>query len=115
MWQVKLVLGAETNIYKLVFRANRRDLLFYSSYDRQKPNDRMEIDFLFVSEFENAGLKLRVSPVEVKSSNRYSTLSLDKFKRKYSKFIGAQYVLHPKALKVEGERVYLPLYMAFCL
>ena len=53
--------------------------------------------------------------MEVKSPRQYGTSSLDKFKRRFDKKIDTQYVLHPKQLKVEGERVCLPLYMGFCL
>ncbi|WP_180326540.1 hypothetical protein [Raoultibacter phocaeensis] len=60
-------------------------------------------------------MKPRVCPIEVKSPRQYGTKSLDRFKEKFGKRVGSQYVLHPKQLKVEGERVYLPLYMGFCL
>ena len=60
-------------------------------------------------------MKPRISPVEVKSSKRYGTKPLDRFKAKYGKRVGTQYVLHPKPFKVVEDRVYLPLYMAFCL
>ena len=60
-------------------------------------------------------MKERVCPVEVKSSSRYKTVSLDKFKRKFGKRVGTQYVLHPRQMRAEGDRVFLPLYMAFCL
>ena len=45
----------------------------------------MEIDFLIVEPYENAAMKYRVSPIEVKSSKRYRTVSLDKFKFNVSK------------------------------
>lgn len=54
-------------------------------------------------------------PIEVKSTKTYSTISLDDFALHYSKRVGDEYVLHPKQLKVEGKRQYLPLYMSFCL
>lgn len=60
-------------------------------------------------------MRTRVSPVEVKSSKRYSTTSLDRFKAKFDKRIGTQYVICPKELLVERDRVTLPLYMAGCL
>ena len=76
----------------------------------------MEIDFLVAREYDDAAGRLRVSPVEVKSGgDRYSTSSLDKFKRRFDKRIGTSYVLHPKPLKVLGDRVFLPLYMAHLL
>ena len=89
--------------------------LFYFSRNGDA-SERMEIDFLIAGEYENAAMLLRISPVEVKSGKgRYATSPLDKFKAKYGKRIGTQYVLHPKPLKVDGERVFLPLYMAHLL
>ena len=76
---------------------------------------RMEIDFLIVKPYPDAAMKPRVCPVEVKSPKQYGTTSLDRFKDKFGKRVGNQYVLHPKQLKVDGDRAYLPLYMGFCL
>lgn len=76
-----------------------------------KPRPR-EVDFLLARPYADAAGKLRVSPVEVKSSKSYSTVSLDDFGAHYGKRAGEEIVLHPKQLKVEGHRVYLPLYMA---
>ncbi|WP_165061063.1 ATP-binding protein [Adlercreutzia sp. ZJ154] len=91
--------------------ASGHRLRFYSSY-ASVASDRMEIDFLVAREYSDAGGKARVSPIEVKSSNRYGLSSLDKFKTKFGKRVGTQFVLHPKTLSVEGDRVFLPLYMA---
>jgi predicted AAA+ superfamily ATPase len=90
-------------------------LFYYSSYDRSDAKGNMEIDFLVVREFKDAGNKPRVCPVEVKSSKRYSTVSLDKFRDRFGKRVGSEFVLSPRPLSVEGNRVALPLYMAFCL
>lgn len=96
-------------------KASGDDLYFFSSYDRSDAAGNMEIDFLVVRGYANAAMKPRVSPVEVKSGKSYRTVSLDKFKRRFNTRVGAQFVLHPRPLKVEGDRVYLPLYMAHCL
>ena len=72
----------------------------------------MEIDFLAVREYSDAGLKPRISPIKVKSSGRHSTKSLEKFKAKFGKHVGTELVLHPKNVMVEGDRARLPLYMA---
>ena len=92
-------------------RASGRRLFFYSSYSTDA-KDRMEIDFLAVREYADAGMKPRVSPIEVKSSGRYSTKSLAKFKAKFGKHVGTELVLHPKNVLVEDNRICLPLYMA---
>lgn len=94
--------------------------LFYHTWEEQgigegaRPRPR-EVDFLLAKGYTNAGGKLRISPVEVKSSKSYSTVSLDDFARRWGKRVGTQIVLHPKQLKAEDERLYLPLYMAFCV
>ena len=94
--------------------------LFYYSWD-EKPNKEggrprpREIDFLITRGYSNAAGKPRVCPIEVKSSKSYSTISLDDFDTRYSERIGEEYVLHPKQLKVEGRRQFLPLYMSFCI
>lgn len=94
--------------------------LFYYSWNEpakgnaQKPRPR-EIDFLVTRGFSNAAGKLRVSPVEVKSSKTYSTVSLDDFRARFPKRTGTEIVLHPKQLSAQGSREYLPLYMSFCL
>ena len=90
-------------------------LFFYSSSNREDAQQRMEIDFLITRGYENAAMKARISPVEVKSSSRYGVKSLDKFKAKFGKRVGTQYVLHPKPLQIQEDRVYLPLYMAHLL
>lgn len=95
-------------------RANGHPLFFYSKYSEVK-EERMEIDFLIVRPYPDAALKPRVCPVEVKSGKRYSPVSLNKFKAKFKKRVGTEYVLHTKPLKVEGDRVFLPLYMTICL
>ena len=88
--------------------------LYYFTWKEENKRPR-EIDFLLVRGFSDAAGKLRISPVEVKSSKSYSTVSLDDFKRRWAKRVGNEIVLHPKQLKVEGNRQYLPLYMSFCV
>ncbi len=95
-------------------RSNGHPLFFYSKASPDK-NERMEIDFLVVAPYPNAALKPRISPIEVKSSKRYTTVSLDKFKKKFGKRVGVQYVLHTRPYASLPERKCLPLYMAFCL
>lgn len=48
----------------------------------------------------------------MKSGKRYTTVSPDDFATRFGKRMGTEYVLHPKQLKAEGRRVYLPLYVA---
>lgn len=90
------------------------ELYFYSKASSDKA-ERMEIDFLILRPYADAAGKPRVWPVEVKSGKRYSAKSLEKFRAKFGKQIGGEIVLHPKQLKADGNRAFLPLYMSFCL
>lgn len=108
------------NIVAQMLHANGHKLFFYSRSGKGGKNEtgrdpRMEIDFLIVRPYANAAMKPRVCPVEVKSPRQYGTTSLDRFKEKFGKRVGTQYVLHPKQVRVENDRVFLPLYMGFCL
>lgn len=103
------------NVVAQCLVANGRKLFFYSQSGKKENQQRMEIDFLIVRPYANAAEKPRISPIEVKSPRQYGTVSLDRLKETFDKKIGTQYVLHPKQMKIEGDRVYLPLYMAGCL
>jgi predicted AAA+ superfamily ATPase len=103
------------NVVAQMLQANGHRLFFYSQSGKNKGEERMEIDFLIVRPYADAAMKPRISPIEVKSPRQYGTTSLDRFKKKLGKRIGKQYVLHVKQMSVEGNRVYLPLYMGFCL
>lgn len=103
------------NVVAQMLVAAGHKLYFYAQSGKKADEQRMEIDFLIVKPYANAAGKPRVSPIEVKSPRQYGTTSLDRFKTRFNKHVGTQYVLHPKQLQVEGERIYLPLYMGFCL
>jgi len=103
------------NVVAQELRAQGHDLFFYSRSDRENAALNIEIDFLIVARYANAAMRSRVSPLEVKSSKRYRTVSLDKFKAKFGKQVGAQYIICPRELSVDGDRITLPLYMAGCL
>lgn len=90
-------------------------LFFHSQYKKGDSDHTLEIDFLVVRAYEDAAMRPRVSPIEVKSGRSYGTSSLNKFKGIFGKRVGIEYVLHPRQLTVVEGRVYLPLYMAFCL
>ncbi|KAB7790214.1 ATP-binding protein [Bifidobacterium leontopitheci] len=98
------------------FRANGRALYFFSRNNREDAARTMKIDFLIVRDYDNAAMKPRISPIEVKSTKRYGTSSLDKFRALYGgKRLGKEYVIHPRQLEADGERIRVPLYMAHCL
>lgn len=98
----------------------RNHSLFYYSWKEEpiktKGKSRpREIDFLITRGYSNAAGKPRVSPIEVKSSKSYSTVSLDDFSKRFAERTGDEFVFHPKQLKVEGNRYFLPMYMSFCV
>lgn len=96
------------NVVAQMLHASGHALYFYSRYSKTEADERMEVDFLIVREAPKA----KVCPIEVKSTKRYATSSLDKFKKKFTSRIGTQYVLHTKNIHIDGSRVYLPLYLA---
>ena len=102
------------NVVAQALRANGHRLFFLSLYDEAAKRS-LEIDFLITEGYPDAAMKARVSPIEVKSGMTYTTSSLDKLRPRFQDRIGTEYVLHPKQLKVEGDRLFLPLYMGFCL
>ena len=92
--------------------ANGYKLFFYTRYNEAKHRNDIEIDFLISN---NSKLKYKVYPIEVKSSDRYTTTSLERFEDRFHQRIGGSYVIHPKNLKAEGGRLFIPAYMTFCL
>ena len=94
--------------------ANGHELRFYSKWSSEA-DERMEIDFLLVLPFADSAMKPRVTPLEVKSGKRYSTVSLGKFRKKFGKRVGESIVLHPSQLSQGDGVLKLPLYMAHCL
>ena len=98
------------NVVAQMIRVAGHALYFFSDADRESARNRMEIDFLLAR--SRTERRHNISPIEVKSGMRYSTVSLDKFRTKYKRFLDVPYVLHTKDLKVEDGVTYLPLYMA---
>ena len=92
--------------------ASGHKLYFYVRYNEEKHRNDIEIDFIISNKSK---LKYKIFPIEVKSKERYSTTSLDRFREKFGQRIGESYVIHPKNLTINEDIVYIPAYMAFCL
>lgn len=92
--------------------SNGYSLFFYTKYNKEKHRNDMEIDFIISN-----GNKLnpKIYPVEVKSSKKYTTKSLDKFIETYHKRIGQAYIVHTKNLMRKDNVICIPSYMTFCL
>ncbi len=99
------------NVVAQALHASGHRLFFFSKYNK-KTKKSMEVDFLVTAPYSNAAMKSRVCPIEVKSTKSYELKSLDAFKDTFGKKVGTQWVLHPGQMSVQGDRVFLPLYMA---
>ena len=97
------------NIVAQMLRAAGHKLYFYSKSDTTDKYVRMEIDFLIAK--SRITSRHNISPIEVKSSSRYTLTSLRKCIAKYSSYLSTPYVIHAADLKQEEGIVFLPLYM----
>lgn len=97
------------NVVAQMLVASGHKLYFYSNPSREDKNARMEIDFLIAK--DKISNRHNISPIEVKSSTRYTLTSLRKFVAKYKEQTHIPYVIHPNDFKEEYGIVYLPLYM----
>lgn len=87
-------------------------LYYYTRYNEKKHRNDIEVDFVISNKSK---VNPKIFPIEVKSSKRYQTPSLDLFGSLYRKRIGEEYVIHTKNLAVGDNRLYLPAYMAVLL
>ncbi len=101
------------NIVAQMLTANGCKLFFYSNPDRENKENRMEIDFLIAK--SKITSRHNISPIEVKSSTGFTTVSLEKCIKKYSTHLAQAYIVHTGDLAQEGDYLYIPLYMLPCL
>ena len=97
------------NIVAQMLKASDKKLFFYSNYDKEEAENRMEIDFLVQKEIVTS--RHNISPIEVKSSTNYTLTSIKKCIEKYKNYLSTPYVIHSKDLVIKDGLVYLPLYM----
>lgn len=93
-------------------KRDNSELFFYTHYNTEKHRNDIEIDFL-ISNMSKT--KFKLYPIEVKSSAKYKTRSLDTFVEKYHERIDRAYVIHPKNLSVNENRICIPPYITICL
>ena len=96
------------NYVAQTLKTNGYELFYYSKNDNEVIENNMEVDFIIVQD-------KKLNPIEVKSGDYKKHTSIDRFKEKYKKNVGTRYILHTKDLKVEGDIIYLPLYMTMFL
>ena len=97
------------NAVAQMLRAAGHKLYFYANPSRDDAGSRMEIDFLIAK--ASVTNRHNISPIEVKSSSRYTLSSLRKFIAKYPAQLHTPYVVHAADLKVEDGITFVPLYM----
>lgn len=100
------------NVVAQMLRTAGHRLYFYSNASPNK-EDRMEIDFLIAK--QKITSRHNISPIEVKSTKRYTLTSLKKCIAKFKNDLATPYVLHTGDFKEEEGILYLPLYMALLL
>lgn len=97
------------NIVAQMLRTAGHSLYFFSKYNKENAEERMELDFLIAKDAITT--RHNISPIEVKSTNRYALSSLKKCIAKYINYLSTPYVLHTADVKTEDGITYLPLYM----
>ena len=101
------------NIVSQMLTAIGCKLFFYSNPSRENKEDRMEIDFLISKKTITS--RHNISPIEVKSSTGFTTISLEKCLKKYGSHLAQAYIVHTGDLEKDGNYLYIPLYMVPCL
>ena len=101
------------NLIAQMLVANNHKLYFYTRYNEEKRRNDIEIDFLITSGDKT---NVKISPIEVKSSKNYTTISLERFIQIYKKRVKNAYIIHPKNLVIREDGIIcIPAYMTFCL
>ncbi len=106
--EVNLGMIVENMVAQMLTAAGKK-LYFYTKASAKDKDQRMEIDFLLAK--RQMTNRHNISPIEVKSSKRYTLSSLQKFRARFAEQTDALYVLHPADLKEADGIIYLPLYM----
>lgn len=101
------------NIVAQMLQCAGHRLFFYQRTDAKNAENTMEIDFLISK--TNLTSRKNIRPIEVKSGNRYTTISLQKCLKKYGQYVTDPLVLHTSDFKYQDGVTYLPLYMAMLL
>ena len=98
------------NVVAQMLAASQHKLYFYSNSSREDASERMEIDFLTAK--SKLTSRHNITPIKVKSSQRYTLSSLRKCMEKFGEYLTTPIVLHGADLKEENGMLFLPLYMA---
>ena len=97
------------NLTAQQLRSAGHPLYYYAKTDRENAENNMEIDFLVRKPVTTS--RHNINAIEVKSTQRYTTSSLNKFEKRFKNYINEAIILHSGDLRIEEGRLYLPLYM----
>lgn len=101
------------NIVAQMLRCAGHKLYFFAQSDNDDASNRMEIDFLISK--SRITSRHNITPIEVKSSARYTLSSIRKCVDKFGTYLSTPIVLHDKDLSESAGILYLPLYMTSLL
>lgn len=101
------------NIVAQMLTTAGHKLYFYSNSNRDNAEERMEIDFLTAK--SKLTTRHNITPIEVKSSQRYTLSSLRKCIEKFGKYLNTPVVIHGADLRQENGILFIPLYMTTLL
>lgn len=101
------------NIVAQMLRCAGHKLYFFAQGDNDDASNRMEIDFLISK--SRITSRHNITPIEVKSSVRYTLSSIRKCVDKFGTYLSTPIVLHDKDLCESDGILYLPLYMTSLL
>ncbi len=68
------------NVIAQMLAAKGRQLFYYTHYNKENKHNDIEVDFPLSNESK---VNFKMFPVKVKSSKKYTTLSLDRFKERF--------------------------------
>lgn len=101
------------NVIAQMLVSSGHKLYFYNHYNEEKHRNDIEIDFIITNGDKT---NVKISPIEVKSSTKYTATSLEKFNIKFKKRIDKSYIIHPKNLSIREDGIIcIPAYMTLCL
>jgi predicted AAA+ superfamily ATPase len=97
------------NVVAQMLRAAGHQLYFYSKYEKGNAEETMEVDFLIAK--HSITSRHNITPIEVKSSQRYTFTSLKKMMAKYKEYLSQPIIVHTADLQEKDGYLFLPLYM----
>ncbi len=97
------------NVVAQMLKATGHSLYFYSKTDNNDAGNRMEIDFLIAK--TRITSRHNISPIEVKSGERYTFTSLRKCIAKFGQYLSTPYIIHDKDFMIKDDITFIPIYM----